>query len=232
MIKHISFDLWGTLITSNPNYRDRRNKLLEEIFHVDLLPDELRRGKVMVDEISELTGRQLDYPQTVTLMLGLNTKWIDRERFLKNVELFRKENTLLVREDNPLFISPQIPFLLNTLKQCKISMSILSNTSIIPGSMLRDTLKILEIHDLFSFMIFSDEVGYAKPNKTVYRMLFENVIYKSNEIFHVGDNPYSDSGAGIVSSFIITERNPIINLLKLIQEQKENEISNLCSLQV
>jgi putative hydrolase of the HAD superfamily len=55
----------------------------------------------------------------------------------------------------------------------------------------------LGIDSYFSFKLFSDEIGYSKPNPLAYKTMYQNVLslkptIEKHQILHVGDNPIAD----------------------------------------
>ncbi len=219
MTTHLSFDLWGTLITSNPSYKAQRNALLNEVFGVNVSPEDLRTGKGMVDEISEASGIQLTYAQTIAVMLGGQLKITDKKLFDQNVNHFKKMNIALVKDHGPKLISDKILPLLEELKASGYRMNVLSNTSIIPGEMLRLNLGYLGIRDYFDYLFFSDEVGMAKPNLDLYSYMINTMQVHHSKIIHIGDNPNADNGASLIRSFIINESNPIESILNTLKHE-------------
>lgn len=206
MITHLSFDLWGTLITPNPDYRQHRVDMFRDAFGVELTHDDIKRGKSAVDYISEVSGVQLSYPQTLALCLGDKMHSYPKECFNTATIEFRRLNDIAMEMFHPFLIQPYIVDLLRDLKDSGFSMNILSNTSIIPGSSLRIALKKLGIDVFFEDFLFSDEWGMAKPNPKFYNLI-ENVSKKPlQECLHIGDNSYSDSGASVVKSFILSNK--------------------------
>ena len=79
-------------------------------------------------------------------------------------------------------------------------MNILSNTAFIKGETLRKILNEITLSEYFDFLIFSDEVGYSKPNIEIFKMMWDEIlkirkdssILKKEEVIHVGDNLSAD----------------------------------------
>ena len=61
--------------------------------------------------------------------------------------------------------------------------------------MLKNAMRLLKIHDYFSFFLFSDEINHSKPSLHFFKSLTEeseNIGIFSNEIIHIGDNYKAD----------------------------------------
>lgn len=220
-IKHLSFDLWGTLIKSNPDYRVKRNDLIKEVFGY-IRPDQISTGKAFTDEFAENTGLQLPYEMIIALMLGSDSFMVrDNSNFLKEVDTFRTRNARLVLQYPPQLVSDYVMPLLVLLHSSGYTLSILSNTSVITGYQMMPVLDLLNIGKFFKFTLFSDICGFAKPNEKIYRTVWDNSPHTYKQILHVGDNPIADSGAGLIQSFIITPDNPITNLIPYLNATQD-----------
>lgn len=77
---------------------------------------------------------------------------------------------------------------LKTLKDEKFTLILTSNHSWpLHGY---EVLKRVGIEKLLDKVIFSGEIGKAKPHKEIFEKAFEN--YSNDEVLHVGDNPIAD----------------------------------------
>lgn len=197
--KHISFDLWLTLIKSNPEFKIKRNLLFKDFFEINKpiveVSSIIRKYDLLTNAINEKVGKNFDTFEIYLLILDaldVDINSIATEQlsvfYLLAEELFFKYKPQLLNE--------KIPTLLNDLKQEGKTINILSNTAFIKGSSLREILKHYELFDCFSFQIYSDEVGFSKPNQEIYRLAFDEIKkikpLTKQEIIHVGDNIISD----------------------------------------
>ncbi len=227
---HYSFDLWFTLIKSNPNFKNKRalyfykmynskNKTLAEVEHV------FRHVDLMCNAINEKTGANIDCEEMYLMVLYElnNEKYhiqdIDLEELCKNME------NLFFENPPSLFNSLTLPTL-DTLKNYPdTTMNILSNTGFVKGNTLRKLLTNLDISKYFNFQLYSDEMHMSKPNTSIFNILVReiNSIRLSpialKDIIHIGDNILADiKGAesiGINTFLINTNDKSIQNLVKL-----------------
>ncbi len=227
-IKHFSFDLWLTLIKSNPFFKEqrayyfyknfnRKDRSVEEIKfifqNVDMLCNAMneKTGKsISAEEMYLMAVYQVNESTEIIKDLDLGSLYSDMER--------------LVLQYMPAIFSDET---LETLDRIKnrpgITLNILSNTAFIKGSTLKKVNSHLDISQYFDFEIYSDEVGISKPNIEIYDQLIEQVYrlrrdaIELGEIIHVGDSYNADiSGAqkaGIHSFQINTNHQSIIHLL-------------------
>ena len=228
--KHYSFDLWLTLIKSNPVFKKERalffhkhlntsDKSLEEIELV------FRKVDLMCNAVNQKSGGNLKAEEMYLMVIyeinssnstfeNLDIKWLLHEMeqlFFQYIPTIYNSKTLST---------------LHKLKEISdVSMSILSNTAFIKGSALRVVLERLEMAHFFDFQLYSDEVNMSKPNYEFYALMIEKIYYKrphDNLIFydviHVGDNEIADiNGANNlgINSFLINSNNKTIDdLLK------------------
>lgn len=195
-IKHVSFDLWLTLIKSNPVFKQKRDELLKIKFEVphpiETISSKIRMWDLKFNEINECSGKNMEAEQMLLIILcdlGVDIKHITpkelNEFYLLTEELFFKHH--------PVVIEGKIKEYLSELTTKKITISILSNTGFIKGSTLKKLLRVLELESFFSFQLYSDEITFSKPSAEAYRCLLNEVKHlKSAEILHIGDNKNAD----------------------------------------
>lgn len=227
--KHYSFDLWLTLIKSNPTFKKERalffhkhlNAAKKPLVEVELL---FRKVDLMSNAINQKSGRNLDVEEMYLMIIyelnGSNS-------IFENLDM-----EWLLHEMEQLFFLyiPTIyhPETLSTLKSLKeipnISMNILSNTGFIKGATLRIALEKIGIAHFFNFQLYSDEVNLSKPNVEFFSLMIEKIYEERkcdnlvlDDIIHIGDNIIADiHGAnhlGINSFQINSNLNTIADLL-------------------
>ncbi|WP_027382271.1 HAD family hydrolase [Epilithonimonas caeni] len=202
--EHFSFDLWMTIIRSNPQFKPKRTVLLKEYFDIDKNVEEInkviRHYDNLFNVISEKTGNHIEREEVFFLILASLGKDIQgisvddlRGFFIRSDKLFL--------ENIPLIIWKDIDHLLKKIKEKEKTASILSNTAFIHGDSLRKVLRQLELEQYFSFMIFSDEIGMSKPNIKIFEYLYKKTqelrpLHRS-QIIHVGDSKIADQNGAL-----------------------------------
>lgn len=197
--KHISFDLWLTLIKSHPEFKNKRNLLFKEYFNIDKPIDEvagiIRKFDVLTNAINERICRNFHTYEIYYLMIDAMGVNID-EYNIEALDSFYKQTESLLMEYKPVLLSNTIPKMLFSLKEEGITSNILSNTAFIKGSSLRKIISHYGLDDVFSFQAYSDETGFSKPGLEMYNHAYENILkignIQKNEVLHVGDNHVSD----------------------------------------
>lgn len=197
--EHFSFDLWMTIIKSNPNFKPQRTELLKEHFSLNKTVDEIdsviRYYDNLFNIISEKTGNHIEREEVFMLILDKLGKDIQNIS-IDDLKLFFEKSDELFVENVPFIIWEDIHDFLNEIKAKGKTASILSNTAFIHGDSIRKVLKKLDLDAYFSFMIFSDEVGISKPNLEIFEYLYKNTqeikIITKSQIIHIGDNSIAD----------------------------------------
>jgi putative hydrolase of the HAD superfamily len=226
--KHYSFDLWLTLIKSNPAFKAERARYFHANFNAARKsPEEVsaifRKVDLMVNAINERTGKNIDaeemYLMVISIINDYSTAFQDID-----IDGLYDQMEVLVLENMPLVYCSDSMGVLRSLKDKDLSStSLLSNTGFIKGSTLRKILSHLELDQLLDFQLYSDEVRMSKPNLKFFQLMLDtidrnkHVELELHEIIHVGDNPLADvkgaQAVGIKSLLINSNHLTISSLL-------------------
>jgi putative hydrolase of the HAD superfamily len=206
--KHFSFDLWLTLIKSNPEFKKKRNLLFKDFFEVENSTEKVTEVVIYYDvlcnNINEKTGFNIDTFEIYYFILNaLNVNINDVE--IEKLSQFYKETELLFMRFKPDLIYPDIQFLFKEIVEEEKTISILSNTGFIKGATLRKLISYYDLENYFLFQIYSDETGFSKPNKKMFQLV-HNEIKKiksidKKEVIHIGDNKIADYDGAIKFGF-------------------------------
>jgi len=231
-IRHYSFDLWLTLIKSNPQFKQQRslvfhqeynalNKSLEEVQHI------FRQVDIMCNNINETTGKNVDAEEMYLMVISL----VNENKFdLGDIDinaLYLRMETLLF-EFLPLIYSDETIDVLAYVKgKPDCTTNILSNTGFIKGVTLRKVLEQLNIAQYFDFQLYSDEAGLSKPNKAFFQLLLDEIAaireIELNQIIHIGDNIKTDIlGAENMSIKSLQVNSNNVSLIKLIPDATQH----------
>jgi putative hydrolase of the HAD superfamily len=205
---HLSFDLWLTLIKSNPEFKSKRNQLFKDYFEIEdsieKVNEVVRYYDVLCNNTNEKTGLNIDTFEIYYLILNaLHVKINDIET--KQLELFYKETEFLFMKYKPELIYSKIDLLFHEITSQNKTINILSNTGFIKGKTLRKLIRDFGLDEYFKFQIYSDEVGLSKPNLKIFELAFEEINslkkIKKNKIIHIGDNKIADYNGAISFGF-------------------------------
>lgn len=205
---HLSFDLWLTLIRSNPEFKQKRNLLFKDFFEINApiekVTEVIRYYDVLCNNINEKTGSNLSTYEIYYLIL--NALGVDLlVNGTEKLGEFYNETEVLFFNYKPELIFPNIKHQFEEIVKEGKSINILSNTGFIKGRSLKKLLAHYELTDSISFQIYSDEVGFSKPNNEIFQLVFDQVnesrVVKKNEILHIGDNSVADYNGALNFGF-------------------------------
>lgn len=206
--KHISFDLWLTLIKSNTEFKKKRNLLFKDFFEVDYSIDKVtevvRYYDVLCNNINEKTGFNIDTFEIYYFILNaLNVNSNDIE--IEKLSQFYKETEFLFMKFKPDLIYTEIELLFKEIVEQEKTISILSNTGFIKGETLRKLMSYYDLENYISFQIYSDETGFSKPNKEIFQLVYNQIeslkSIAKKEVIHIGDNKIADYNGAIKFGF-------------------------------
>lgn len=178
-MRAISWDVWGTLLISNPQFKLEQYKLVKE--YKDISWEDWNKSKTVLkkeaDDIVEKHGVHLDRMDLYKKLLGLSGK--DTKDFISySNELFLKFPPILREPDCDL---------ISILKERDYRVYISSNTVLIYGDILGQV-----IYDNFGIIKkncnFSDQIGFSKPDEKMFK-------FPIKPDWHIGDNIITDAAS-------------------------------------
>lgn len=205
---HLSFDLWLTLIKSNPEFKGKRSQLFKDFFEVehsiDIVNEAVRYYDVLCNSTNEKTGLNIDTFEIYFLILNSLNVNIDKISVDK-LDEFYLETELLFMECKPVLLYPNINLMFKEVVSQQKTINILSNTGFIKGKTLKKLMEYYELDEFLKFQIYSDEVGFSKPNQKIFQLVLEEINTfkktKKNEVLHIGDNIIADYNGAIKFGF-------------------------------
>jgi FMN phosphatase YigB (HAD superfamily) len=222
---HFSLDFWNTLVSPNKEFSYQRNKLIAEAtgFDIDDVAIIHTDSKKSLDSIAQTLGLSFT-SDTVLKFLAMdmcNQLDDDKANSAEKIELcnivcgLRDEIDQLFHKYPP-YLSKQTFDMLLLLKQKGNSFNITSNTNLISGEILLLFLASKSLKFIFSFYLFSDQVGCAKPNPLIFELIYTNCIkYElSPEVYHIGDDSICDNANGACTSIIINNTSELSDVLE------------------
>lgn len=192
MIRHISFDFWDTLYKGNPEFHQKRLEFLSSFLKIrdkDLILKTLNETKNTFDKLGEETLCCIDAKTQIWHFLRKLKPQIGLSEVF---DVYWKFYDLLYEHQPiPLFVDE----FFDQLEEKGVSLSISCNTGLISGDCVHEILRKTQKSKLFSFMLFSDQIGYFKPSPFFANEIKEFPLCRANEfsqILHVGDNLKTD----------------------------------------
>lgn len=191
MYKAFSFDLWNTLIVSNPAFKEARSEQWSNFWQIskDLLASTLAQLDRETDKLAERKGIQTDFRERVIYLaecLNVPLPTEDDLYFLYQVQ------ERLFLEHLPFLSEPDLPALLAELQKRGARLFLVSNTGFIAGRTLRMAMQELGIGTHWEARFFSDEIGFSKPDKRIFAPLTHETGLSPTDMLHIGDNFMTD----------------------------------------
>jgi len=205
---HFSFDLWLTLIRSNPEFKNKRNLLFKDFFEIDSsierVSEVVRYYDVLCNNINEKTGLNLSTYEIYYLILNALEVDLSLNDVNRLGEFYQETETLFFNY-KPELIFPHIKLQFEEIVNEGKSINILSNTGFIKGKSLRKIISYYELDSSIDFQIYSDEVGFSKPNNEMFQLVFDQVNKlrktEKKDILHIGDNSIADYNGAVNFGF-------------------------------
>jgi putative hydrolase of the HAD superfamily len=224
---HYSFDLWLTLIRSNPAFKEQRARYFQQQYNRRQKSEAeiqaiFREVDLMCNAINEKTGGNIA-AEEMYLMVISRINEDPQAVFDTDVAALYAQMELLLLEHMPVVYCSNTISALSRLRAAgDCSISLLSNTGFIKGPTLRKVLQALQLDTYLDFQLYSDEAGLSKPNPDFFRLMLDTLEQQRpridpSRIIHIGDNPNADiagaKAAGIHSLLVNSNELTILNLL-------------------
>ncbi len=215
MLKAVTFDLWNTVI------KEQAENSIEEVViarvedilsrhgmersRQDIIDATIRcRDKVMALQVHE--GKEMPPEEQLTWIvneLGIPL----RDKLM--AELYTAYTTASLEQlPKPVLGIEQV---LTQLKG-QMDLALICNTGRTPGSTARIILEQLGLKPYFSHLIFSNEVGVAKPHPQIFLQALTALRVQPKEAVHIGDDPRTDvkgaKGVGMKAAWLAYGREP------------------------
>lgn len=197
-LRMVSFDVWGTLLRGNPDYKQGRITAVATA----LGTPEGRTGRALddaddaLDEATLRTGAQYGVAERLAHVAGALAVSPPDDAALAALDA---RLTALFRARPPTPTEPDLLATLARLRGAGLLIAVTSNTGFVPGREVHRALVRLGLRT--DHQVFSDEVGHAKPSRRVFGRLTTAAACGPAGIVHVGDHEWADvagaAGAGL-----------------------------------
>lgn len=192
----ISIDFWDTLVDGRTGGSKRRNYRIQALREI---AD--KAGKTLSDEEIKQTlqatssrfheiwfGEQ----RTMTLkeLIYFTTNKLGFKPTLKETEWLAQKFDDSLWEGPPVII-PSTKDIIPQLTE-NYQLAIISDTMFSSGKILRQYLENNKLLRYFNSFVFSDEVGYSKPNPKAYRKVLKETGSTAGQSYHIGDRLNTD----------------------------------------
>lgn len=194
----VSFDVWGTLLRGNPDYKRRRVVRVAGALGTGPGPTgaALDGADDALDEATLRTGDQYGAAERLAHAAGALGVPVPDDAALAALDA---DLAAEFRAHPPGPTEPDLPATLARLRSAGLLIAVTSNTGFVPGREVHRALARLGLR--IDHHVFSDEVGFAKPSPRVFAHLVTAAACRPDGVVHVGDNERADvagaTGAGL-----------------------------------
>ncbi|MBO8158125.1 HAD family hydrolase [Thermosyntropha sp.] len=212
MFKAITFDFWNTLYKPPENEEAGRKRinlfwdyLLKIGFEVER--KQVKRAFMKAWDMANKKQREegIDITPRGHLAIILDEIGVELMPDMEDKAYNIYTETLL---DFPPVINDDVQEILPRLKS-KYKLAVICNTGITPGKNLRELMKKDGIIDYFDYLVFSDEVGFAKPNIEIFNFTLNKLKAENSCVAHIGDDVLTDmwgaKNAGMTTIWLAPE---------------------------
>jgi putative hydrolase of the HAD superfamily len=205
MLRAVTFDFWGTLVSWHHDLGAQRVAYLARHLRGGISEERVAAAYAQSWQQFE-HGISLGYglpPQTVLSvaldLLGAGLAPADY------AEVMRYWSEVMLLQPPPLLSG--VPDVLRTLRQRGLLIGLISDTGNSPGIVLRKVLQHYGLRHMFDWLTFSDETGVTKTSQTAFRLTLSALGVKPDEALHVGDRLATDirgaKSAGLYAALLL-----------------------------
>ena len=198
----VTFDLWETLIVDEPERDDIRIQMRCEALHkafatlgLQLPYDDVKRGyEESAPRLQEIWAHNEDVStiEQIKLIIELASgKPAAMPTHPPSLKILEKAYVDSVFAFPPKLNEEAYPTL-EHMRSEGYRIGLISNTGRSPGEALRKVLDGYGILRFFDATIFSNEVGYRKPDKRIFQEAASRLETNLENIVHIGDDPETD----------------------------------------
>lgn len=195
-MKTISIDFWNTLVDASTGGKERHQARIDKLNEIANKYDKSISAQDVEDAKKKVSQ-------------DFDKQWLGEQRTMLTHELVKKimeylnipatkserEEATFTFQHSLLKGAPELaPGVLEIIPQLaeKYPLAIISDTMFSPGSVLRSYLMTKGLLQYFNHFVFSDEVGYSKPDKRAFHQVLEKNKAEAEHSFHVGDIQRTD----------------------------------------
>lgn len=189
MIKAITFDFWSTLYQGQTsNYEQRLQQLKmkieagsESILSWNTFETAVAVARTTWDQAWMEHHRTIGAHEWLGIILENLTVSLPEDHRIQ-IEQHIEEGIL----NNLPVLAPNIAAVIANLAK-RYRLAIISDTGLTPGRVLRRILVKDNLHDYFTHLTFSDELGRSKPHPDAFLSTLQALDTSPAEAVHIGD---------------------------------------------
>ncbi|MGC8982665.1 MAG: HAD family hydrolase [Desulfurococcaceae archaeon] len=193
----VGFDIWGTLLDL-----EKLLGLLAERFSKVLGEDKNKVLSIINETHKEARDLRRTRPHLGPReILDISQGMLSERLRVSRSTLFEVMVNVFSEPAQELLYEDTLPAL-SALYERGVVMGVIGNVLFWPSSLTRRLLEGLGIASYFKAMLFSDEVGFSKPDREIFIEFSRVLGLPPGRIIYVGDNVVEDVGGALSAGFI------------------------------
>lgn len=195
-VKVVTFDLWETLLFERDGASGRRSAArcrdVAEAFNrlgVNVSTERTESAlKQVIASLLEVWDRNEDVSHVE--QLELLVRFVSNGSFALKNEWVEDLSSAYVSAffEVPPYLNPDAVSVLEDLVEAGKQIGLICNTGLIPGFALRRFLESEGVLEYFDLLVFSDEMGFRKPDSRIFDFAARKLKADPSSVVHVGDN--------------------------------------------
>ncbi|MGR6835137.1 HAD family hydrolase [Syntrophomonas erecta] len=195
MLKAITFDFWNTLYKGPADavLDNSRAKNVQKVlaplgyqFTIEEISRAFKQGWKTAYQRQRWYGEDIGPRGQVACIVDELGLKLDKDNYEELYQVYTR--TLL---QVPPQLNDDVRQTLPVLAQ-KYQLAVICNTGASPGTILRQILNKDGIGIYFNYLVFSDEVKFAKPNPRIFSYTLDYLKVKNTWAAHIGDDVVTD----------------------------------------
>jgi putative hydrolase of the HAD superfamily len=195
-IKAVAFDLWETLLFERDGASGRRSasrcRSVAETFNKFGVRVSLEQAESALKQVIASLLEVWDRNEDVNHMeqLELLVKHVSNGSLSLKSEWVEELSSAYVSPffEVPPYLNPDAVNVLEDLVEAGKRIGLICNMGLTPGFALRGFLDSEGVLEHFDLLVFSDEIGFRKPDPRIFHFLARKLKVDPGSVVHVGDN--------------------------------------------
>jgi putative hydrolase of the HAD superfamily len=196
------FDLYSTLIDDSNSLAQREKYRLDSIYTILEKSNYPTTFAELSEKYGKMTFYTYDYHESdIAFSPFAQIDYLLKSLNVNDIVVFKKVYDAYTGAVLHILPKPMknAKKALELLKSHGIKIGLISNTGKTPGMALRLMLKSIELYQYFDDTLFSDEVGFLKPNKHIFDIAIDRLAVERKETIFIGDLKASDYDGAIAA---------------------------------
>ena len=160
------------------------------------LRDATRVVYAELDAITEVTGMHFGMKDRILRLCSYLGTTPPADEVIQAI---KDRLTAQQRRHWPRLTDVTLPVLFGALKDSETRLAVISNTNMTEGAIVHEALDFHGLATFLDYELYSDELGYGKPDPCIFEALVRVANVAPHEILHIGDIVCTDKAGARAS---------------------------------